>query len=147
MRILWAAALVLMGGEAIAAPKLLKPITSNDQIGFAVTGKTLHSRGAAAMLGMWSEDGALELAGFQDRNGRIDAATIRAAEIVSGRAMQSRGVRVTGSLYRAAAPDARGWTLSIDARRQQVGDIGAALSGDWRSVGESRLTLGGRLKF
>lgn len=146
MRVWWAAAAILISGEAVAAPKLLKALTSNDQVGVTVSGKQ-GNRGVAALVGMWSDDGALELGGFQDRGSRIDPATARAAEIMAGRRMQSRGVRVTGSLYGAGAREARGWTISVDARRQEVSDVGAALSGAWRTVSDSRLTLGGKLRF
>jgi hypothetical protein len=133
--------------SALAGPRLIKSITSNEQVGVAVTGKAKGRRGVAATLGMWSDDGALELGGFDDRSARLDPVTARTAAIVSGRAMQSRGVRLTGSLYRTGPAGARGLTVSVDARRQQVSDVGAALSGTWRTLGESRLTVGGRLKF
>jgi hypothetical protein len=147
MRILVAAVLISTSGAAAAGPRLVVPITSGDQVGVAVQGKARVSGGVAALLGIWSDDGALELGGFEDRSRRVDPAVARAAEIVSGRAMQSRGVRLTGSLYRTRDVDRRGWTLSIDARRQRVSDIGAALSGRWHTLGDSRLTLGGRLAF
>ncbi|HEV2569332.1 hypothetical protein [Sphingomonas sp.] len=138
--------LCLGAGPAVAGPKLLVPVTSNDQVGVAVTGKAQGSRGLAAMFGMWSEDGALELGGFQHGN-RIDPATARAAAIVSGKAMQSRGVRVTGSFYRRQNSKGAGWTLSVDARQQEVSDVGAALAGAWRTASDSRLTFGGKLRF
>lgn len=147
MRILVAAVLVSMSGVACAGPRLVVPVTSGDQIGLALKGKARANGGAAALVGMWSDDGALELGGFEDRSRRVDPAVARAAEIVSGRAMQSRGFRLTGSLYQGQGADQRGWILSIDARRQRVSDVGAALSGTWRTQGDSRLTLGGKLRF
>lgn len=147
MRILLIATAVLAGGEAVAGPKLLVPITSGDQIGLSVKGREAGVPGGSAMLGMWSDDGALELAGFRSQASGSDPATARAAEIVSGRAMQSRGVRLTGRLYRRRNADARGWTVSVDARRQETSDLGAALSGTWRTLSDSRLTFGGRLRF
>ena len=138
--------LCAMAAPAWAGPKLIVPVSSNDQLGFAVTGKGQGSRGVAAMLGMWSDDGALELGGFQ-HGSRLDPATARAAAIVSGKAMQSRGVRVTGSFYRSQDIKGAGWTLSVDARQQRVSDIGAALAGTWRTASDSRLTLGGELRF
>lgn len=146
MRMMWAAAAVLVSGEAAAAPKFVKALTSNDQVGLAVSGKQ-GSRGVVAMLGMWSDDGALELAGFQERAKGTDPATLRAAEIMTGHAMRSRGLRLTGNLYRAGQREARGWTVSLDARQQQVSDVGAALSGAWRTASDSRLTVGGKLRF
>lgn len=147
MRVTLVAALVTLAAPAHAGPKLSVPVSSSDQIGFAVSGKTPGARGVSAMLGMWSDDGALELGGFQHGPSRIDPALARAAAIVSGKSMHSRGVRVTGSFYRSSLADAPGWTLSVDARQQQVSDIGAALSGAWRSASDSRLTLGGKLRF
>ncbi|NNM75767.1 hypothetical protein HJG53_02450 [Sphingomonas sp. ID1715] len=135
-----------LAGPTAAAPRLSVPVSSNDQVGVAVSGKSGTGRGVSAMLGMWSDDGALELAGFQ-QGARLDPATARAAEIVSGKAMHSRGVRLTGSFYRSGDPAGTGWTLSVDARQQQVSDIGAALSGTWRTASDSRLTLGGRFRF
>lgn len=147
MRFLLAAVLMSVGGPVLAGPALLVPITSGDQLGIAVRGKAKASGGVAALVGMWSDDGALELGGFHDRSRKVDPGVGRAAEIMSGRGMRSQGVRLTGSLYRAQGADRRGWTLSVDVRRQQVSDLGAALSGSWRTVGDSRLTLGGKLAF
>jgi hypothetical protein len=138
--------LCLMAAPAWAGPKLLVPVSSNDQVGVALNGKGAGGRGVSAMLGMWSDDGALELGGFQHRS-RVDPATARAAAIVSGRAMESRGVRVTGSFYRSRSADGTGWTLSVDARQQEVSDVGAALAGAWRTASDSRLTFGGKLRF
>lgn len=147
MRSQVAAVLISIGSPALAGPSLLMPVTSGDQVGIAVHGKAKASGGVAALVGMWSDDGALELGGFHDRSRRVDPTVARAAEIVSGRAMQSQGVRLTGSLYRPQGADRRGWTLSIDARRQRTSDVGAALSGSWRTISDSRLTLGGKLNF
>lgn len=147
MRILVIASAMLLSTQAVAGQRLVKAVTSSDQVGLAVTGKGKGVRGASAMMGMWSDDGAIELGGFDDRRGHVDPATARAAAIVSGRAMQSRGVRMVGSFYRNASAGARGWTVSVDARRQQVTDLGAALTGSWRTLDESRLTVGGKLRF
>ena len=138
--------LCLADSPAVAAPKLVMPVSSNDQLGIAVSGKGQGGRGISAMLGMWSDDGALELGGFQ-HGSRLDPAMTRAAAIMSGKAMQSRGVRVTGSLYRSGSASGAGWTLSVDARQQEVSDFGAALAGAWRTASDSRLTLGGKLRF
>lgn len=150
MRIDGAALLVLFGlaaaAPALAAPRLVLPVSSNDQVGVVISGKSRDVRGVSAMLGMWSDDGALELAGFQQGN-RLDSATARVAEIVSGKPMESRGVRLTGWLYRSRAANAAGWTVSVDARQQRVSDLGAALTGAWRTASDSRLTLGGKLRF
>jgi len=147
MRSLLTAVLMSMAAPALAGPALLVPVTSGDQLGIAVRGKVMASGGVAALVGMWSDDGALEVGGFHDRSRRVDPGVARAAAIMSGRAMQSQGVRLTGSLYRAQGADRRGWTLSVDARRQRVSDLGAALSGSWRTVGDFRLTFGGKLAF
>ena len=148
MRNLIRAALFLLcpAMPAIAAPKLVLPVSSNDQLGFGLTGKGNGGRSLGAMLGMWSDDGALELGGFQ-HGARVDPATARAAAIVSGKAKQSRGVRVTGSFYRSRSAHGAGWTVSVDARQQEVSDVGAALAGAWRTASDSRLTLGGKLRF
>ena len=138
--------LCLIGAPAWAGQRLVVPVSSNDQVGLAVTGKGQSGRGVSAMLGMWSDDGALELGGFQQGT-RLDPATVRAAEIVSGRAMQSRGLRITGTFFGSGRVDAAGWALSVDARQQQVSDIGAALTGAWRTASDSRLTFGGKLRF
>jgi hypothetical protein len=140
-------AALLAGSAALAGPKLTMPVSSNDKVGLTVSGKQQGRRGVAATLGMWSDDGALEFGGFDDRSARLDPVTAKTAAIVAGRAMQSRGVRLTGSLYRSGQAGTRGLTLSVDARRQHVSDVGAALTGAWRTVGDSRLTLGGRVKF
>lgn len=128
------------------AQTLTKDLSSNERIGLGVS-KQGKTRSVSAALGMWSDDGAVELGGFRDgaTNG-VDPALSRAAELVSGKAMQSQGVRLSGTLYQQGA-NARGWSVSVDARRQRVSDIGAALSGDWRTTGDSRLSLGGRLRF
>jgi hypothetical protein len=125
-----------------AGPNLTLDLSSNDRIGLDISGKARGTKVSAA-LGMWSDDGALELGGFQDR---ADPAIARAAEIVSGRAMQSRGLRLSGSLYRAG-PNARGWSLGLDARQQWTTDIGAALAGSWRTASDSRLSVNGKLWF
>lgn len=127
-------------GAMAAGPGMTLDVSSNDRVGVAVI---KHAKGASvsASLGMWSDDGALELGGFQDR---ADPAIARAAELASGRPMQSRGVRLSGTL---GAADARGWSLGLEAKRQQVTDIGAALSGGWRRSSDSRLSFSGRLKF
>lgn len=132
-----AAAPVRAGG-----PNLTLDISSNDRVGFDVSG-TARGANVSAALGMWSDDGALELGGFQDRT---DPAIARTAEIVSGKSMQSRGLRLSGSLYQAG-PNARGWSLGVDARRQWTTDIGAALSGSWRTASDSRLSVNGKLRF
>lgn len=61
MRILFMAASVLAGGEATAAPKLLVPITSGDQVGLTVKGNDAGVPGGTAMLGMWSDEARLNL--------------------------------------------------------------------------------------
>lgn len=144
MRVLGSMALaaVMIGGAApaIAGPKLVLPVTSADEVGFALKGK---SRSVAAMLGMWSDDGALELGGFREGpSAGVDPNVARAAAIMAGRSMRSTGVKLSGSLHRA-----NGVSLTVEARRQQVSDIGAALGGDWRTAGDTRLTLGGKLRF
>jgi hypothetical protein len=149
MREVWIVALAALATSALVAerthaagPKLIVPVTSADQVGLAVSGKARAGQ-VSAMLGMWSEDGALELGGFREGPARgVDPGVARAAELVSGKRMRSSGVRLTGSFYRPG-----GWALSLEARRQQVSDIGAALSGAWRTAGDSRLTIGGKLKF
>lgn len=129
-----------------AGPSLTLPLTSNDAIGMRV-GRQARSAAVSAALGMWSDDGAVELGGFRDGPARdIDPSLARAAELVSGKAMQSRGVRLSGALYRGGA-EARGWSVGVDARRQQITDIGAALSGSWRTVSDSRLSVSGKLRF
>jgi hypothetical protein len=128
MRILVATALMATSGSAVAGPRLLVPVTSGDQVGVTVQGKVRAIGGVAALVGMWSDDGALELGGFEDRSRRTDPAIARAAEIVSGRVMHARGLRLTGRFYRTRDADRRGWTLSIDARRQRVRRESAASS-------------------
>jgi hypothetical protein len=142
MREIWVAALaVSMAAPAAAAgPKLVVPVTSADAVGFAVKGK---SRDVTAMFGMWSDDGALELGGFREGPAAgVDPNVARAAAIVSGRSMRSTGVKLSGALHRS-----NGVSLTVEARRQQVSDIGAALNGDWRTAGDTRLTFGGKLRF
>ena len=146
--LVWAVPLCMsFAAPAVAGQKLVLPVSSNDQVGLAMTGKGQGGRGVSAMLGMWSDDGALELGGFQQANAWMDPATARAAAIVSGKAMQSRGIRATGSFYRSRTSNGAGWTLSVDVRQQQVSDIGAALAGELRTASDSRLTLGGKLRF
>lgn len=147
MRILLAAALTSTTVAAQAGSRVVLPVTSGDQIGLAVQGKARLSGGVAALVGMWSDDGALEFGGFDDRSRRLDPSITKAAEIASGRSMKSRGVRLTGSFYRASGIDRRGWTLSIDGRMQRVSDVGAAVSGTWLTQSDSRLTLASRLRF
>jgi hypothetical protein len=135
------AAPALAGG-----PQLGLTVTSSDQVGFQVVKKG-RERSASAVLGMWSDDGALELGGFQDGAGRdVDPSVARAVELVSGKRMQSRGLRLTGALYGAGAeqPD---WTFAVEARQQRISDVGAALAGAWRSAGDSRLSFSGKLRF
>ena len=135
------AAVMTCGAAPVTAgPKLVLPVTSADEVGFAVKGK---SRSVAAMLGMWSDDGALELGGFREGPAQgVDPNVARAAAIMAGRSMRSTGVKLSGSLHRVG-----GVSLTVEARRQQVSDIGAALGGDWRTSGDTRLTLGGKLRF
>jgi len=123
-------------------PDLTFDLSSNDRVGLNVAGKP---RGASvsAALGLWSDDGAVELGGFQDRT---DPSMALAAELVSGRPMQSRGFRLSGSIYETG-PDAPGWSLGVEARQQWTPDIGAALSGSWRTASDSRLSVSGKLKF
>ena len=100
------------------------------------------------MLGMWSDDGALELGGFQDGALAGTPDTLeRTAELVSGKAMKTRGVRFAATIHRKGPPEARGWTLGVEARQQRVSDIGAALGGAWRTAGDSRLSISGKLRF
>ena len=127
---------------AAVGPSLTLDVSSNDRVGLHVS-ETAGGRSASAALGMWSDDGAIELSGFQDRT---DPAIARAAELVSGKAMQSRGVRLSGSLYEAG-PDAPGWSVGVEARQQWTTDIGAALSGSWRTASDSRLSVSGKLRF
>jgi hypothetical protein len=138
--IAWASA------PAYAGPSFTRDLSSNERVGIGVS-KQGKSRAVSAAVGMWSDDGALELGGFRDgpANG-IDPAMAQAAELVSGKPMHSQGVRLSGTLYQQGST-ARGWSLSVDARRQRVSDVGAALGGDWRTSGDSRLSLGGRLRF
>jgi hypothetical protein len=135
------AAPALAGG-----PQLGLAVTSSDQVGFQVVKKG-RERSASAVLGMWSDDGALELGGFQDGAGRdVDPSVARAVELVSGKRMQSRGLRLTGALYGAGA-EQPGWTFAVEARQQRISDVGAALAGAWRSAGDSRLSFSGKLRF
>ena len=129
---------------AAAQPQLTLPLTSNDHVGFSVSGKA-RGRSASAALGMWSDDGALELGGFRE-GPQVDPTTAKVAELVAGKAMRSQGLRLGGFLHPAGA-DARGWSLGIEARRQRVSDIGAALSGSWRTASDSRLSISGKLRF
>ncbi|MFD1612029.1 hypothetical protein ACFSCW_09475 [Sphingomonas tabacisoli] len=127
-------------GPALAGgPDLAVSITSNEQVGLKVSGDD-PSASASAAFGLWGDRGAVELGGFQDR-ATGDAA--EAAEIVSGKPMRTRGVRLNATMHRRE----RGWSLGIEARQQRVTDVGAALSGGWHRSNESRLTLGGKLKF
>jgi hypothetical protein len=138
--------LASLSSPAAAAPQLTYSLSSNDQLGVSVAGKP-RGRAASAMLGLWSDDGALELGGFRDGPpGDMDPSVSRAFEIVSGRAMQSRGIRVSGTIHRGGR-DARGWSFGVEARRQRMSDVGAALSGSWRTAADSRLSLSGKLKF
>jgi hypothetical protein len=127
-----------------AGPSLTVPLTSNDAVGMKV-GRQGKGAAISAALGMWSDDGAVELGGFRDGPARdIDPSLARAAELVSGKAMQSRGLRLSGTL---GGQQGHGWALGVEARRQQVTDIGAALSGAWRRSSDSRLSVSGKLKF
>ncbi len=144
MRIIGMLAIAALSAPAAQAggPRLVVPVTSGDLVGLAFAGKA-RSGQATAMLGMWSDDGALELGGFREGvAAHVDPNVARAAAIVSGRAMRSTGVKLSGALHRA-----NGMSLTLEARRQQVSDIGAALGGDWRTAGDTRLTVGGRLRF
>lgn len=149
MREVWVAALAALATYAVGAdrahaagPKLVVPVTSGDQVGLAIKGKPRAGQ-VAALFGMWSDDGALELGGFREGVAQgVDPGVARAAAIMAGRSMRSTGVKLSGSLVRA-----NGMSLTLEARRQQVSDIGAALGGDWRTAGDTRLTVGGRLKF
>ena len=141
---LFAVLLAPLSVPAAAQPQLTLPLTSNDQVGLSVSGKA-RGRSASAAVGMWSDDGALELGGFRE-GPQIDPAMSRAAELVAGKAMRSQGLRVSGFLHRGGA-EARGWSLGIEARRQRVSDIGAALSGSWRTASDSRLSVSGKLQF
>lgn len=149
MRGSWMAVAVIIaasaGGShpALAAERqLLLPLSSADQVGLTLKSKK-RSGSLAAMFGMWSDDGALELGGFREGPGQgVDPNVARAAAIVAGRSMRSTGVKLAGSLH-----GSNGLSLSVEARRQQVSDIGAALGGDWRTSGDTRLTLGGKLRF
>jgi hypothetical protein len=135
------------GAYAAPAPELTVPLTSNDRVGLSVS-KKARGRSVAAVVGMWSDEGAVELGGFQDGSAHnVDPATARAAELVSGKPMQSRGVRMTGVLYQGSGSEAKGWSMGVEARRQTISDVGAALSGTWRTANDSRLTLNGKLKF
>jgi hypothetical protein len=134
-------ALLGAGAARAAGPDMTLDLSSNERIGLNVSGKA-RTRVSAA-IGMWGDDGALEFGGFQDR---LDPAMARAAELVSGRAMRSRGLRLGGSLYEAG-PDAPGWQLGVEARQQWTTDIGAALIGSWRTSSDSRLSVSGKLKF
>jgi hypothetical protein len=134
-------ALLGAGAARAAGPDMTLDLSSNERIGLNVSGKA-RTRVSAA-IGMWGDDGALEFGGFQDR---LDPAMARAAELVSGRAMRSRGLRLGGSLYEAG-PDAPGWQLGVEARQQWTTDIGAALVGSWRTSSDSRLSVSGRLRF
>lgn len=138
---------VSMTGQAAAGgPVVAHALTSNDQLGFAVAKKG-KERSVSAVFGMWSDDGALELGGFQDGAGRdVDPSLARAVELVSGRRMQSRGLRLTGALY-GAGPEQPGWTFAVEAKQQRVSDVGAALAGAWRSASDSRLSFSGKLRF
>lgn len=152
MRGLWSAVALLpvtlaaLPARAGSAPTFTLPITSNDAIGLTVSRKAPGSS-VMAGFGLWSDDGALELGGFRDGAARDLAPSIaRAAELVSGKALQSRGIRASGSLYRAGT-EVRGWSLGIEARRQWISDIGAALSGQQRTASDSRVSVSGKLRF
>jgi hypothetical protein len=140
------AALAAWAGDAQPAlgadRQLLVSVSSADQVGLTLKGKR-RGGNLAAMFGMWSDDGALELGGFREGPGQgVDPNVARAAAIVAGKSMRSTGVKLLGALHRS-----NGLSLSVEARRQQVSDIGAALGGDWRTSADTRLTLGGKLKF
>ncbi|MBA2920364.1 hypothetical protein GON01_01505 [Sphingomonas sp. MAH-20] len=122
-------------------PDLTLDVSSNDRVGLNISGKA-RTRVSAA-VGLWSDDGAVEFGGFQDR---MDPAMARAAELVSGRPMRSRGLRLGGSLYEAG-PEARGWSVGVEARQQWTTDVGAALAGSWRTASDSRLSVSGKLRF
>lgn len=129
-----------VGAPALAGPKLVVPVTSADAVGFAVKSR---SRDVAAMVGMWSDDGALELGGFREGpQAGVDPGVARAAAIMTGRSMRSTGVKLAGSLHRS-----NGLSLTAEVRRQQTSDMGAALGGEWRTTGDTRLTVGGKLRF
>jgi hypothetical protein len=149
MREVWLAAAAALATYALGAerahaagPKLIVPVTSGDAVGLAVKAKP-RGGNVAAMFGMWSDDGALELGGFREGPAAgVDPNVARAAAIMAGRSMRSTGVKLSGSLHRS-----NGMSLTLEARRQQVSDIGAALGGDWRTAGDTRLTVGGKIKF
>lgn len=127
-------------------PQLGLAVTSSDQVGVQVSKKG-RERSVSAVLGMWSDDGALELGGFRDGAGRdIDPSVAQAVEIVSGKRMRSQGVRLTGALYGAGSEEA-GWTFAVEAKQQRISDVGAALAGAWRSASDSRLSFSGKLRF
>ena len=136
------ACLAATAARAAGGPNLTLDLSSNERVGLNISAKPRSAKVSAA-LGMWGDDGAVEFGGFQDR---IDPAVGRAAELVSGRPMQSRGLRLSGSLYEAG-PDAPGWSLGVEARQQWTSDIGAALAGSWRTASDSRLSVSGKLKF
>jgi hypothetical protein len=148
MRNIWIGLLIASAAAPAHAggPVLAHALTSNDQVGFAVSKKG-RERSVSAVIGMWSDDGALELGGFQDGAGRdVDPSVTRAVELVSGRRMQSRGLRLTGAFYGSGA-EQPGWTLAVEARQQRTSDVGAALAGAWRSASDSRLSFSGKLRF
>lgn len=120
-------------------PDLAMSLTSNEQVGLKVSGDD-PSASASAAFGLWGDRGAVELGGFQDH---LSGDAAEAAEIVSGKVMRTRGVRLTATMHRRE----RGWSLGLEAKQQRVTDIGAALAGGWRRSSDSRLTLGGKLKF
>jgi hypothetical protein len=120
-----------------------------DQLGLGVSRvRGGGGRSASAVLGMWSGDGAIEFGAFQDQAGvTATAGAAQTVQLVSGRRVRARGVRLTGSFYGSDDDDARGWSLALDARRQQTPDYVAAMRGLHRSSGESRVALKGLLRF
>jgi hypothetical protein len=144
VRVALAMGMVCLAGTAAraAGPKMTLDLSSNERVGLNVSAKPRGAKVSAA-IGIWSDDSAVEFGGFQDR---MDPSIARAAELVSGRPMQSRGLRLGGSLYEAG-PDAPGWSLGVEARQQWTTDVGAALVGSWRTSSDSRLSVSGKLKF
>ena len=132
--------------KAAAAPVVSVPVSDVHALGVTVS-RNGTAGSAVAGLGLWNDEGALELGGFRDGPAHdVDPALVRTAELVAGKAMRSRGVRLGASFYRGGR-EARGWSLGVEARRQKMSDIGAALSGSWRTAGDSRLSVSGKLKF
>lgn len=132
-----------------------------DQAGIALSGssrrarspesgqsfRSYSARSIAAALGWWADDGAFEIGIFQDQGGSQINPLARTVQLASGRKLSASGVKLSASLYDQPDPGLGGWSLSIDARRQDMTDVDAALRGQRARTGDSRIALSGRLRF